>query len=277
MHDTRLRPLPLLVLAAAVALGGCSISPDEEVEIGRENAEKIEQQVPLVRDRAVTAYLDSVGQRIAREADSRNLTWTFSLVNDTTINAFALPGGFIYVNRGLIEQAETLSELTGVLGHEIGHVTQRHSAKQMEKAQRTNGIVILLCAVTSLCDSRAGATVVQIGGGALMAKFSRGDELEADSVAVDYVVKAGYDPDGIANMFTRMMELRGRDPGALDAWFGTHPVEEDRVQQARRLVRAREGALSDDLVTDDELYQAFRARVKALPIPDRPSRLGEEP
>ena len=253
--------------AAAIvlfALTACGVSTDEEVAIGRENSAKIEQQVPIVADPVATRYLDSLGQAIAARADRRGLTWRFRLVDSDEVNAFALPGGFVYVNRGLVSRAESLSELAGVLSHEIGHVTMRHSAKQLEKAQRTGAGVTLLCTLTNVCDNRLGRAAVQAGGSALMAKFSRADELEADSVAVGYVADAGLDPDGIPRMFRRLLEERDRSPDVMDSWFGTHPLEEDRVQQAERLIRAAEPDLPPNLVTDDEGYQLFRARLAPL-------------
>lgn len=248
-------------IAAILLLGACGISTDDEVAIGKENATRIEQQLPLVRDPLAVAYLDSLGQAIAARADQRGLAWRFSLVDSDEVNAFALPGGFIYVNRGLVARAETLSELAGVLGHEIGHVTMRHSAKQMEKAQRTGVGVSLLCTLTNVCENSLGRVAVQAGGSALMAKFSRADELEADSVAVHYVAEAGFDPDGIPEMFRNLMQERDRRPDVVGAWFGTHPLEEDRVQQAERLIAAVDGDLPADLVKDDARYQEFRARL----------------
>jgi predicted Zn-dependent protease len=262
----RLAALPLVAaLLALPALGACTISQDEEVEIGRENATKIEQQLPMVQDAAAAAYLDSLGQSMARTADTRGLKWQFRLVDSEEVNAFALPGGFVYVNRGLVDKAETLSELAGVLGHEIGHVTMRHSARQLEKAQKTGVGVTLLCALTSVCDNSIGRVAVQASGSAIMAKFSRADELQADSVAVGYVSSVGIDPDGIPMMFRRLMEERERRPDIVDGFFGTHPVEEDRVRQAQALIRQLEPELPKDLRLDDELYQQFRARLAALP------------
>lgn len=259
----------LLALPLLASLFACEISQDEEVEIGRENAAKVEQQVPLVRDPTATAYLDALGQRMARAADTRGLEWHFRLVDSDEVNAFALPGGFVYVNRGLVARAETLSELAGVLGHEIGHVTMRHSAKQLEKAQKTGVGVTVLCALTSLCDNSLGRVAVQASGSAIMAKFSRSDELQADSVAVGYVVAAGLDPDGIPMMFRRLMDERGERPDAVGAFFGTHPLEEDRVHQAQQLIRDIEPELPPNLVLDDETYQGFRARLAALPPPPK--------
>ena len=263
--------LPTLLLLAAAT--GCGLSQDEEVEIGRENSAKIEQQLPIIRDPALAGYLDSLGQAMARRADTRGLEWQFRLVDSDQVNAFALPGGFVYVNRGLIARAESLAELGGVLGHEIGHVTMRHSAEQLEKAQRTGVGVTLLCTLTSACDNTVGRIAVQAGSSALMAKFSRADELEADSVAVGYMAAIGLDPDGIPMMFRRLMEERGSRPVSVEAWFGTHPLEEDRVQQARRLIRASQGELPEGLVLDDPSYQAFRARLAALPPSPEPRPL----
>lgn len=249
------------VALVALLLGACGVSTDDEVAMGKEGAAKVEQQLPIVADPVATRYLDSLGQAIAARADQRGLTWQFRLVDSDEVNAFALPGGFVYVNRGLVARAATLSELAGVLGHEIGHVTMRHSAKQLEKAQRTGIGVTLLCTLTDVCDSRVGGAAVRATGTAIMAKFSRTDELEADSVAVGYVADAGIDPDGIPRLFRRLMDERDRSPDVLDAWFGTHPLEEDRVQQAERLIAAVEQELPPNLVTDDDRYQQFRARL----------------
>src|SRR5256885_2163349 len=119
-------------------LPACSVSQDEEVALGRENAAQINAQLPIVRDAVVSAYLQNLGESIARKTSRADLDWHFYLVNTKDVNAFALPGGFVYVNRGLVESTDRLDELAGTLGHEIGHVIQRHSVKQMEKAQKAN-------------------------------------------------------------------------------------------------------------------------------------------
>ena len=271
------RPAAVLATGILLATAACGLSQDEEVEIGRENAAKVEELVPLVRDPASAAWLDSLGQAMAKVADTRGLKWSFKLVDSDEVNAFALPGGFVYVNRGLVARAETMSELAGVLGHEIGHVTMRHSAKQLEKAQKTGIGVTILCALTSVCDNSVGRIAVQAGGSAIMAKFSRSDELQADSVAVGYVAALGLDPDGIPMMFRRLMEERGSRPFAVDAFFGTHPLEEDRVRQAQRLIRSMEAELPKGLVLDDPSYQAFRARLAELPPPPKVEPPDEEP
>ena len=266
---------PLARLRGALlllTLGACQVTDDQAQQIGREQSAELDRQLPLVTDPTAVAYLDSIGQALARRADDRGRPWRFQLVNSDEVNAFALPGGFVYVNRGLVTHAATLSELAGVLGHEIGHVTLRHSAEQLEKSQRTGVGVTLLCTLTNVCDNELGRAAVSVGGSALMARFSRTDELEADSVAVEYTLRSGIDPEGIPRMFTRLMKERGGRGSPVEAWFGTHPLETRRIEQAQRLIDGIAPRELEGLVVDDETYQRFRARLAALPAapPPRP-------
>src|SRR5215212_10170783 len=130
----------LIVAIAALPLlvGACAVSTQQEVQMGQSYAHQINAQLPIVADPEINRYINVLGDSLARLSDDRNLDWHFYVVDSKEVNAFAVPGGFVYVNRGLIERADNLSELAGVVGHEIGHVTQRHSIKQMEKAQTAN-------------------------------------------------------------------------------------------------------------------------------------------
>ena len=175
----------------------CSVSQDQEVAIGRQNAEEINAQLPIVTDPAISGYIQDLGESIAKTTSRSDLDWHFYVVNTKQVNAFALPGGYVYVNRGLIESADRLDELTGTLGHEIGHVIQRHSVKQMQSAQKANAGVAIVCTLTSICNSGLAQAAVQVGGTAFFAKHSRLDELQADSEGVVNVTRAGYDPEGI--------------------------------------------------------------------------------
>ena len=127
-----------ILAALLLVLASCSVSQDQEVAIGRQNAEEINAQLPIVTDPVISGYIQELGESIARTTSRADLEWHFYVVNTRQVNAFALPGGYVYVNRGLIESANTLDELTGTLGHEIGHVIQRHSVKQMQSAQKAN-------------------------------------------------------------------------------------------------------------------------------------------
>ena len=146
-----------------LALAGCVPATQEEVAMGNSYAQQIERELPIIRDPDIVRYINVLGDSIARVSDDRSLTWRFSVVDQAEINAFAVPGGHIYVYRGLIEKMTNMSELAGVLGHEIAHVTQRHGMQQMAKAQRANiGMTGLCLFVPSACQGVAGA-VVQVG------------------------------------------------------------------------------------------------------------------
>jgi predicted Zn-dependent protease len=257
----------LVCSALALSLAACDVSQEDEVALGRQNAEQIAAQLPIVDDPVVERYVNALGTSIARRADSRGLDWQFRVVDSRAVNAFALPGGFIFVNRGLIERSGSLSELAGVLGHEIGHVTLRHTVEQMKSAQKTNIGVTLLCVLTNVCESGLARVAINVGGSALSAKHSREDEREADSVAVLNVVRAGISPAGIASMFESLMAERRSAPGVVDAWFGTHPLEESRITETRRLVAALDPSAVAALMVDSPEFQAFHRRVRALPPP----------
>jgi predicted Zn-dependent protease len=219
----------------------------------------------MVTDPAVNDYVTALGTDLATRSDDRGREWRFQVVDAELINAFALPGGFVYVNRGLIEHATTKSELAGVLGHEIGHVLLRHSAERIEKAQKTSLGVSVVCGLTNICSSDAARVAINVGGSALFARFSRKDEFEADSAAVGIVSRAGYDPQGIASMFTKLLETRERRPDIVAGWFASHPLEEDRIAAVRRVIRSSPLADRTNLVRDDPAFHEFQARVLQLP------------
>jgi len=256
----------MAALVASTALFSCLASTQEEVSLGAQYSAEINKQLPLITDPLITGYLTKIGDSIARVADARSLQWHFFLVDQAEVNAFAVPGGYIYVNRGLIERSATLSELVGVIGHEIGHVTQRHSMKQMAAVQQTNVGLSIACILSpQLCQSDVAAAAVQIGATGVFAKFSRDDEREADRVAVDYSVRARYDPRGIPSMFRTLLAERERRPGALDAMFSTHPLAEDRVTASDALIASYDPALIATLTVDTREFQQFKTRLKAMP------------
>lgn len=252
-------------ILAALVLSACAISDEEELQLGEETAAEIGAQMPLITDPVVHRYINELGASIAGPADTRGLDWKFQIVDSRAINAFAVPGGFIYVNRGLIERAESLDELAGVLGHEVAHVTLRHSVEQMEKAQKTNVGVAIVCTLTSVCESGLAQVAIGAGSQAWFARHSRDDELEADAEGVRYVANAGIDPGGVPRFFSRLLEERQRRPAMVEGWFGTHPLEEDRIENARRLIDELGLDATNDLRRDTPAYQAFRQRVQQLP------------
>jgi predicted Zn-dependent protease len=247
----------------------CGVSEDQEVALGRENAEQVNDQLPIITDRTVSAYIQELGSHIAKTTSRSDLDWHFYVVNAPEVNAFALPGGYIYVNRGLIESTDKLSELAGTLGHEIGHVIQRHSVERLETAQKTNVGVALLCTLTSVCESGLGQAAIKVGGTAFFARYTRADEFEADSEAVVNVSRAGFDPNGVPALFDALLSQREYEPTKVEGWFATHPLEEARIERAKRLIADLELEGEGNLIIDTPNFQAFRARLNALPRPTR--------
>ena len=194
-------------------------------------------------------------------------------MNTRQVNAFALPGGYVYVNRGLIESTKKLDELTGTLGHEIGHVIQRHSVKQMQNAEKANAGLAVVCTLTSICQNGLAQAAVQVGGTALFAKHSRLDELQADSEGVVNVTRAGYDPQGIPDLFQVLLKERQYQPTVVEGWFASHPLEETRIVRAKELIAQMKLDSSRALIVDNPQFQAFKTRVSELPAPPPTRRL----
>jgi predicted Zn-dependent protease len=261
----------LKVLAIAAIMSGCAVSTQQEVEMGAGYAQQINKELPLIQDAELNRYINVLGDSIARIADSRNLDWQFFIVDSKDVNAFAVPGGFIYINRGLIERAQNLSQVAGVLGHEVGHVTMRHSVRQMQKAQGANVGLTAVCVLTSICNNELSNAAIGLGANAAFANFSRQDEDEADAEGVTYMVRAGIDPTGIPEMFQILLSERETKPGALDTWFRSHPLEESRIAAARARIAKLPPESLKGLTKDSPNFQAFKARIAALP-PSPPSR-----
>lgn len=260
----------MLAVTAVAAIAGCDVPPDQEAAMGEENARAINDQVPLVTDPVINEYVTALGDSIARNTSRSDLDWHFYVVDSHQVNAFSLPGGFVYVNRGLIENTERLDELAGVLGHEIGHVIQRHSVKQMQSSQKIGIVATLACTLTNVCNSGLGQAAVNIGSSAVFAKHSRKDELQADSEAVANVLRVGIDPEGIPALFAVLVNQRKYQPTVVDGWFASHPLEESRIDHAKELIATLGADEKGGLLQDTPTYHAFLDRVRSLPPPPRP-------
>ncbi len=260
--------------ATAGGVAGCaSVSQEQEVQMGAQYAQQINQQLPLVRDPELNRYINVLGDSIARVTSRADLEWRFFIVDSPEVNAFAVPGGFIYMNRGLIERAQNMSEVAGVLGHEIGHVTRRHSIKQMEQQQKANVGVNLLCVLTpSVCQSQVAGAAIGLGANAVFARFSREDEAEADREGVIYTTRAGIDPRGIPGMFRILLNEREQRPGGVAAWFATHPLEENRITATQQQIQQTvPPAVLQSLTRDSRAFHAFQDRLRRLPPSPRPA------
>jgi beta-barrel assembly-enhancing protease len=254
-------------LALAVSLSACGVSQQQEIQMGQEYSQQINAQLPIVSDPEINRYVNVLGDQIASLTSRADLPWRFYVVDSREVNAFAVPGGYIYVNRGLIERTTQMDELAGVLGHEIGHVVRRHSIQQMEKAQGANVGVTLACILTNICNSQVAQAGINIAGSAVFARFSRQDELEADQEAVTNTVRARINPQGIVTMFQKLIAERKSRPGAVEGWFATHPLEEDRIAAAQQMINAIPSSQRTNLTSNTTNYRTFVARVRSLPAP----------
>jgi predicted Zn-dependent protease len=261
----------LVGIALTSSLVACGISQQQEVQMGQEYAQQINAQLPIVQDPELNRYINVLGDSISRLTSRRDLDWHFFIVDSKEVNAFAVPGGFVYVNRGLIERADKMDEVAGVLGHEIGHVVRRHTVKQMEKEQGANVGITLACVLTGVCNSQVAGAAIQLGGGALFARFSRQDESEADQEGFNNVVHAGISPEGMVSMFRKLLEERKTRPAGVEAWFITHPLEEDRITAVQARINQLPPRTLANLGTDTRNFHIFKARLLSLP-PSPPPR-----
>ena len=237
----------LLILCACTtnpATGHSQLAPlmssEDEARAGAEAHPKIvEAYGGVYQDERVGAYVAKVASRIARGSDRPDIAYRVTVLNSPAVNAFALPGGYVYVTRGLLALVDDEAELAGVLGHEIGHVVARHSAQRQTAAL---GASVLGAVIGAVVGSDAASRVVGAGGQGLLASYSRDQEFEADAIGVRYLAKAGYDPSAEADFLEAMgaeEQLRARiagrqNDGAQMSWLASHPATPDRVAAARR-------------------------------------------
>lgn len=273
MHTRIRRRAGVLALAGGVTLaGGCApaLTTEQEVQLGSQYAAEIERQLPLVRDASINNYINQVGQSIAQRVDNRGIRYTFRVVNAEEINAFAVPGGYIYVNRGLIERSRNFSEFAGVLAHEIAHVAERHSVEQLQRAQNANAALgVVYGVLLGRQPSGIEQAGIQVGGTAVFAGYTRDAEREADARAVHYMVAAGINPQGLVTMFETLMQERQRNPSGVAAWFSTHPGTEERIANVQRDINALPAGTTSRLTTESQAFRNFRQRVSQQPAARR--------
>lgn len=254
-----------LTIGAIALLTGCGVSTQQEVQMGQQEAQQVNAQLPMVQDAVINSYVNSLGNRIAKLTSRGDLTWQFQVVNSDVVNAFALPGGFVYVNRGVLERASNMSEVAGVLGHEIEHVVRRHSVQQMEQAQGANVGVGILCALTGVCQSGIAQAAINVGGTAVFAKFSRTDEVQADEGGFNNVMRAGISPRGMYTFFQKLLaEEQQSGGGNAAAWFADHPGTEDRIADIQRMLNQVPASQLNALQTNDSGFATMKARLARL-------------
>jgi len=215
------------------------ISSSEEMELGIEADKDIVTSYGLYPDEELAAYIDTIGQPMARDSHRPELNFSFKVLDSPVINAFAVPGGFVYVTRGILPYLGSEAELAGIIGHEIGHITARHSAARISKA-RLAALGLGVGSALSETFSKY-SRIAEVGVGLLMLSFSRKDEREADRLGVEYSTKHGHAAAEMANFFATLERMSPKRGGGLPDWLSTHPAPEKRVETIRQLAEEWRG------------------------------------
>jgi predicted Zn-dependent protease len=229
------------------------LSESDEIKLGQETDLQVIREYGVYEDKKLTAYLNGICQRLGTVSHRPHLTYHFKIVDSPVVNAFAVPGGYVYFTRGILAALNSEAELAGVMGHEIGHITARHSAHQYSRAQLAQ---IGLGVGSVFVDSSVLTGLAQLGVGMLFLRFSRDNERQADDLGVEYSTKAGYDASQMANFFETLERMNpGSDRSGLPGWFYTHPNPADRVQAVTERAREWQGKLNQrDLKINQDVY-----------------------
>jgi predicted Zn-dependent protease len=246
---TGARLVRLLISTAAAATLACATNPAtgkrqfslmseaQEIAIGQENDASIRQEMGIYNDEALQQFVSSVGLRLAKVSERPGLPWHFAVVDVPVVNAFALPGGYIYMTRGILAFLNDEAQLAGVLGHEVGHVTGRHAAQQYSRATGA-GLGLLLGSVL-VPEVGALGGIAESSIGLLFLKYGRADELQADELGVRYASRAGWDPAGVQGMLSTLDRIAGAtEEKAVPNWLATHPAPADRVERVQAAIKA---------------------------------------
>ncbi len=238
----------LVAVSGGAALGQTPVrsgfnvfSPDQDVEIGRQSAAEAERLLPVLRDPSIAGYIDRIGRRLAAAAQGPRFPYTFKVINASDINAFALPGGPVYVTRGILDAVRNEGELAGVMAHEISHVALRHGTNQVSKAYLAKAGIGLLGGIFGGGGTATGSIMQAVGGlglNALFLRFSRTAESQADIMGTQIMARAGYDPMAMASMLSMLREKAGREPGRVAQFFSDHPSPANREARVRQEARA---------------------------------------
>jgi predicted Zn-dependent protease len=236
-------------------------SIQKEMALGRQLADEVERQVKLLNDPVIGEYVNRIGQNLVRNSDAK-VPFTIKVVQDDEINAFALPGGFFYVNTGLIEAADDEAELAAVMGHEIAHVAARHATENAAKGELANIASIPLIMV----GGPAGYGLQQAAGFLVPLQFlhfSRANESEADYLGLQYMYKAGYDPSAFVSMFEKLEAKETNRAGSVSKMFSTHPATADRIEATKKNIERILPDRDNYVVTTSE-FDNVKARLVSL-------------
>src|SRR5271165_6082561 len=237
-------------------------SYDTEIKMGKQYAMQVESSARMVKDPIVTEYVNRIGQNLVRNSDAK-VPFTIKVIDSDDINAFALPGGFFYVNSGLILAADGEAELAGVMAHEIAHVAARHATREQTRANYAQMATIPLIFVGNWGIYEAASLAIQIALPLTFLKFSRGFEGEADYLGLQYMYKAGYDPQAFISFFEKIKAQEKTKPGTLAKAFATHPQTPDRIEKSQQEIRNILPARPEYIVNTSE-FNDVKARLAAL-------------
>ena len=258
------RALPFSLLTLLSLLAGCATNPatgenqlafygsGKEIEMGQQADESIIRSLGLHPDEGLQSYVSDLGLRLAEVSERPDLPWSFKVVDSPIVNAFALPGGYIYITRGMLQHLNSEAQLVAVLGHEIGHVTGRHSIEQMSRAQLAQ-VGMVVAAVASEDVRRYGAYAQQ-GLGLLFLKFGRDDESEADRLGIRYMTRIGYNPWEMESVFHTLEHVSGRSELSIfPDWLLSHPSPETRIDDIGKVIASLPQYSQQGLVARTEL------------------------
>jgi predicted Zn-dependent protease len=238
-------------------------SLEKEIALGKQLAQEVSRQVKLVDDPLITEPVNRLGQNLARNSDAK-VPFTFQVIDGPSdYNAFALPGGYIFVYTGLIKMADEEDELAGALAHEIAHVAARHMTCRATKQQLMSYGAIPLSILLPGWGGYAARQAAGAGGFLASMKFSRSDETDADYLGVQYLYAAGYDPNGAISIFEKLEALEKRKAGAVSMMMATHPMDADRIAATQREIDRILPSRGQYVITTSE-YKSMRERVMAL-------------
>jgi beta-barrel assembly-enhancing protease len=242
-----------------------TFTDEDEMVLGRKAAEQTEKQLPMLNSSLLTAYVGKVGQKVANASRRPGIQYSFKIVNSDSVNAFSLPGGFVYVERGLLDFVETESELAGVLAHEVGHVVAYHSMNDVARRALVDRVVYESQKAGLLSDQQVTDMLQRYGGPVLLfvdRKFSREEESEADMLGLYNAIRAGYDPQGLVSALGRLSRFTG-NPTLVEALLMNHPLPAERVTALRAELLQHPAPAG--LEKDSLAFRAAKLQLKVLP------------